>query len=67
MCGMKLVDRKTFKHLLTVLGFSGQVYRLVKPGGIHWYAHVLIRYDNCVLMNEDEVDLTTLMYSRYYL
>ena len=62
MCGMKLVDRKTLKHLITVFGFSGQVYHLVKRGGVRWHVHVLIRYDNCVLTNEDEVDLATFMY-----
>ena len=47
MCGQKVVDRKTTKEQMDMLGLQETIDRLVTANGIRWYGHVLRRdYDS---------------------
>ena len=49
MCGQKVVDRKTTKEQMDMLGLKETIDRLAIANGVRWYGHVLRRDDNSVL------------------
>ena len=49
MCGQKVVDRKTTKKQMDILGLRETMDRLATANGVKWYGHVLRRDDDSVL------------------
>ena len=49
MCGQKIVDRKTTKEQMDMLGLKETIDRLATANGVRWYVHVLRRDDDSVL------------------
>ena len=49
MCGQKVVDRKTTKEQMDMLGLKETIDRLATANGVRWYGHVLRRDDDSVL------------------
>ena len=49
MCGQKVVDRKTTKEQMDVLGSKETIGRLATANGVRWYGHVLKSDDDSVL------------------
>ena len=49
MCGQKVVDRKTTKEQMDMLGLKETIDRLATANGVRWYGHVLRRDDHSVL------------------
>ena len=49
MCGQKVVDRKTTKKQMDMLGLKETINRLATVNGVRWYGHVLRRDDDSVL------------------
>ena len=49
MCGQKVVDRKTTKEQMDMLGLKETIDRLATVNRVIWYGHVLRRNDNSVL------------------
>ena len=49
MCGQKVVDRKTTKEQMDMLGLKETIDRLATANGVGWYGHVLRRDDDSVL------------------
>ena len=49
MCGQKVVDRKTTKKQMDMLGLKETIDRLATANGVRWYGHVLRRDDDSVL------------------
>ena len=49
MCGQKVVDRKTTKEQLDMLGLKETIDRLATANEVRWYGHVLRRDDGSVL------------------
>ena len=49
MCGQKVVDRKTTKERMDMLGLKETIDRLATVNGVRWYGHVLRRDDDSVL------------------
>ena len=49
MCGQKVVDRKTTKEQMDILGLKETIDRLATSNGVRWYGHVLRRDNDNVL------------------
>ena len=49
MCSKKVVDRKTTKEQMDMLGLGETIDRLATMNGVRWYGHVLSRDDDSVL------------------
>ena len=49
MCGVQLKDRKRFADLMFMLGLNETMDQLAMANSVHWYVHVLIREDGCIL------------------
>ena len=49
MCSQKVVDRKTTKEQMDMLGLKETTDRLATANGVRWYGHVLRRDDDSVL------------------
>ena len=49
MCGQKVVDRKTTKEQMDMLGLKKTIERLATANGVRWYGHVLRRHGQSVL------------------
>ena len=49
MCGQKVVDKKTTKEQMDMLGLKKTIDRLATANGVRWYGHVLRRDDDGVL------------------
>ena len=48
-CGQKVVDEKTTKEQMNLLGLRESIDRLATANGVRWYEHVLKRDDDRVL------------------
>ena len=48
MCGQKIVDRKTTKKHMYMLGLKETTDRLATASGVRWYGHMLRRDDDSV-------------------
>ena len=48
MCGQKVVDRKTTKEQMDMLGLKKTINRFATANGVRWYGHVLRRDDDSV-------------------
>ena len=49
VCGQKVVDRKTTKEQMNMVGLKEFTDWLATANGVRWYGHVLRRNDNIVL------------------
>ena len=49
MCGQKVVDRKTTKEQINMLGLKETIDRLATANGVRWYGHALRSDDDSVL------------------
>ena len=49
MCSQKVVDRKTTKEQMEMLGLRENIDQLATANGVGWYGHVLRRDNDSVL------------------
>ena len=49
MSGQKVVDRKTTKEQIDLLGLKETIGQLATVNEVRWYGHVLSRNDNSIL------------------
>ena len=50
ICGVKLIDRKSTKDLMQMLGLNETIDQLVKVNSVRWYGHVLRKDKNNFLI-----------------
>ena len=50
MCSVKFVDKKNAIELIDMLGLNEAANKLARVNGVRWYAHVLRRPEEDVLM-----------------
>ena len=46
MCGVKVMDKKSTKHLLQMLDLNETIDQLAKANSVRWYGHVLRKDKN---------------------
>ena len=46
MCGVKLMDEKSTKGLMQMLGLNETIDQLAKASSVRWYGRVLRKYRN---------------------
>ena len=49
MCGAQLKDRKRYTDWMSMLGLNETIDQLAMASSVHWYGHVLRRYNGHVL------------------
>jgi len=49
MCGVKLMDRKSTKDLMNMLGLTASIEITVKANALRWFGHVLRTEENSTL------------------
>ena len=58
MCGQKVVNRKTTKEQMDMLGLREAIDRLATANGVRWYGHVLRRDDDSILRVALDLEVT---------
>ena len=43
MCGVKIIEKRRSKELMSFLGLKDTLNGLARAGGVRWYEHVLRR------------------------
>ena len=58
MCGMKLIDQKTTKELMQMLGIAVAIARMVKEAAVRWYGRILWRNEENILKEALNAEVT---------